>query len=116
MIDTTKLRKLSQDTEGYGSCKYAWPHDEHDGVAVVGQIHDGEKYPVAEIDTGQYFADEEAIKLAEFYAAANPATVLALLDEIDRLRTIEAAARNLAKVKGRHHSEMAMNQLLEALG
>lgn len=149
-IDTTKLRKLAQDTDGYGSCKYAWPHDEHDGVAVVGQIHDGEKYHVAEIDTGQYFADEEAIKLAEFYAAANPATVLALMDELDRLRTdrdhvtsmfeitshqlsqalelvekrqkmidrlqhVEAAARNLAKVKGRHHSELAMNQLLEAL-
>ena len=152
MIDTTKLRELAQAAEGYGSCKYAWPHDEHDGVAVVGQIHDSEKYPVAEIDTGQYFANEEAIKLAGFYAAANPATVLALVDELDgtesmflaacadlgainkllgldpddggaepilyevkRLLAIEAAARNLAKVKGRHHSEQAMNQLLEAL-
>ena len=114
-IDTTKLRELAQSAEGYGSCEYAWPHDEHDGVAVVGQIHDGEKYPVAEIDTGQYFANEEAIKLAEFYAAANPATVLQLLDEIDRLRAIEAAARNLAKVKGRHNSEIAYNRLMEAL-
>lgn len=35
--------------------------------------------------------------------------------ELDRLRTIEAAARNLAKVKGRHNSEIAMNQLLAAL-
>jgi len=73
---------------------------------------------------------------AAYIAAANPATVLALLDELDRtkgtvaiagaalsaaereldrLRTIEAAARNLAKVKGRHNSEIAMNQLLEAL-
>ena len=52
---------------------------------------------------------------AEYIAAANPATVLALLDELDRLRTIEAAARNLAKVKGRHNSEIAMNQLLETL-
>ena len=51
----------------------------------------------------------------DYIAAANPAAVLQLLDEIDRLRTIEAAARNLVKVKGRHHSEMAMNQLLEAL-
>jgi hypothetical protein len=115
MIDTTKLRELAQAAEGYGSCKYAWPHDEHDGVAVVGQIHDGETYPVAEIDTGQYFANEEAIKLAEFYAAANPATVLALLDELDRLRTIEAAARNLAKVKGRHHSDQAYQQLERVL-
>ena len=34
---------------------------------------------------------------------------------ISRLQDIEAAARNLAKVKGRHNSEIAMNQLLEAL-
>ena len=35
--------------------------------------------------------------------------------EVQRLRAIEAAARNLAKVRGRHHSELAMNQLLEYL-
>jgi hypothetical protein len=34
---------------------------------------------------------------------------------ISRLQDIEAAARNLAKVKGRHNSEIAMNQLLDAL-
>ena len=34
---------------------------------------------------------------------------------IDRLMQIEKAARNLAKVKGRHNSEIAMNQLLDAL-
>ena len=38
-----------------------------------------------------------------------------LMQENKRLRTIEAAARNLAKAKGRHNSEIAMNQLLEAL-
>lgn len=34
---------------------------------------------------------------------------------ISRLQLIEAAARNLANVKGRHHSELAMNQLMKAL-
>ena len=38
-----------------------------------------------------------------------------LLDAIFKLKQIEAAARNLAKVKGRHNSEIAMNQLLETL-
>ena len=38
-----------------------------------------------------------------------------LLDAIFKLKQIEAAARNLAKVNGRHNSEIAMNQLLEAL-
>lgn len=53
--------------------------------------------------------------MEQYIDAAHPFVILALLDEIDRLRTIEVAARNLAKVKGRHHSEQATNQLLEAL-
>lgn len=74
--------------------------------------------------------------MEQYIAAAHPFVVLALLDELARtqgslaiasaalsaaerelqnIRTIEAAARNLAKVKGRHNSELAMNQLLEAL-
>lgn len=79
----------------------------------------------ADIDANHWRAGSDAA----FIAAANPATVLALLDEMDalketmrhmraeleRLRPIESAALNLAKVKGRHHSELAMNQLLEAL-
>lgn len=98
--------------------------------AVWYDIKDG-RYLIA--DTSSGFTDDGN---AEYIAAANPATVLALLDELDRtkgtvaiagaalsaaereldrLRTIEAAARNLAKVKGRHNSELAMNQLLEAL-
>ena len=34
---------------------------------------------------------------------------------IARLLEIEKAARNLAKVKGRHNTEIAMNKLLETL-
>lgn len=48
--------------------------------------------------------------------AAHPFVILALLDEIDRLRAIEAAARNLVKVKGRHHAEIAYQKLVEVLG
>lgn len=32
-------------------------------------------------------------------------------DEIDRLKAIEAAARNLVRVKGRYHTEQAYNAL-----
>ncbi len=98
--------------------------------AVWYDIKDG-RYLIA--DTSSGFTDDGN---AEYIAAANPATVLVLLDELDRtkgtvaiagaalsaaereldrLRTIEAAARNLAKVKGRHNSEIAMNRLLETL-
>jgi len=37
-----------------------------------------------------------------------------IIYEVKRLLNIEAAARNLVKVKGRHNSELAMNQLIEA--
>ena len=36
-------------------------------------------------------------------------------DEIERLQKIEAAAKNLVAVKGRHHSEQAYAKLVEAL-
>lgn len=103
-IDTTKLRELAQKaTPGM------W------GIAPLpGQEH------YVQAETGEllfrgYGEKSQGKANADFVCAANPATVLALLDEIDRLRTIEAAARNLVKVKGRHHSEIAMNRLMEAL-
>ena len=177
MIDTTKLRELAQKaTPG--------PWTQWEGR---GWVHAGTPEANGQIcrtDCGD-FSDAQEIKNAEYIAAANPATVLALLDELDRLRKvesatlqgekigcrctysdnqtvdterlyhrairserdrlraeltamredlndaaqciarqrqtirrlqdIEAAASNLAKVKGRHNSELAMNQLLEAL-
>ena len=54
-------------------------------------------------------------ELAQHHLTVNvyKAALLWAADELDRLRTIEAAARNLDKVKGRHNSEIAMNQLRE---
>jgi hypothetical protein len=141
MIDTTKLRELAQNaTPGEW---YVSAPAEH---AVWKDIGD-RRYLIA--DTSDGFTDDNN---SEYIAAANPATVLALLDERDRanrmflaacadlgainaalgldhddagadpilyevkrMQLIEAAARNLAKVKGRHNSEIAMNQLLETL-
>ena len=124
-IDTQRLRELAQN-----STPGPWYTSAPSEHAVWYDIKDG-RYLIA--DTSSGFTDDGN---AEYIAAANPATVLALLDEIDRsrgtidivsaalfaaekelaeLRSIEKAARNLAKVKGRHNSEIAMNQLLEAL-
>ncbi len=137
MIDTTQLRELAQKAspgpwtqwEGRGWVHAGTPEANEKGYMA------GTHGQVCRTDCGD-FSDAKEIKNAEYIAAANPATVLALLDELDRtkgsvaiagaalsaaereldrLRTIEAAARNLAKVKGRHNSEIAMNQLLETL-
>ena len=158
MIDTNELRKL---------CTSATPGpwtatNRSDWSECVAEISDWHVVPtLQQSELSNMDVD------AAYIAAANPATVLALLDAlvdahrnmddfglladkktsecrslikwindiaedlsipedsvdgmsigdaIFRLKQIEAAARNLAKVKGRHHSEQAMNQLLEALG
>jgi hypothetical protein len=41
--------------------------------------------------------------------------ISALCAELDRLKAIEAAARNLVKVKGRYHTEQAFKSLAAAL-
>ena len=143
-IDTTKLRELAQAaTPGPWNCEL----DCGSRLRIYSETNSGI------VDgcgcCGSPNCDDAD---ANFIVAANPATVLALLDKLDgtesmflaacadlgainkllgldpddggaepilyevkRLLAIEAAARNLAKVKGRHHSEQAMNQLLEAL-
>lgn len=154
-IDTTKLRELAQKATP-GSWYSKWPEERCTWVDIGNS-----RYPVAY--TGDCFDDAPN---AEYIAATNPATVLALLDALDdahrnmddfglladkktsecralinwvndiaedlsipedsvdgmsigdaifRLKQIESAARNLAKVKGRHNSETAMNRLLEVL-
>ena len=152
MIDTTKLRELAQQaTPGPWEVVYCdiGRHEICDGNFNADHEHIGSFVVMADDDAESPFpiiCEHDA----EYIAAANPATVLALMDEIaamredlndarsefehvaaglndaaqriarqsqtiSRLQDIEAAALNLAKVKGRHHSEQAMNQLLEAL-
>ena len=105
MIDTNELRKLcTSATPG------PWYISAPSEQAVWYDIKD-RRYLIA--DTSNGFTDDGN---AEYIAAVNPATVLALLDELDRLRTIEASARNLVKVKGRLHAEIAYQKLVEVLG
>lgn len=141
-IDTTKLREMAQAATP-GPWYSKWP-EERCAWKDIGHS----RYPVAY--TGDCFDDAPN---AAFIAAANPATVLALLDEVEhsrsvlksyskvlveisesldiapfhfttpvaverckRLIAIEAAARNLVKVKGRHHAEIAYQKLVEVLG
>lgn len=106
-IDTTKLRELAQKAApGPWSCEI----DSGSDLRIYSETNSGIVYGCG--CCGSPNCDDAD---ANFIVAANPATVLALLDEIDRLRTIEAAARNLVKVKGRHNSEIAYQRLVEAL-
>ena len=86
MIDhANELRRLAQAVSGWSNCNQAWLDQWEDPpAAVVGHINeDGETYPVATIDCDQYYAAHESLQLAQFYAAANPATIIELLDRLE---------------------------------
>ena len=59
--------------------------------------------------------DLETYRLRLDHHDAQSAQLGEVLEENKRLRAIEAAARNLCEVRGRHHSEIAMRRLIEAL-
>ena len=89
-MELQKLKALAEDVKGWGNCNMAWlDHSEDEPAAVVGAIdEDGETYPVATIDCDQYYAGQDSLKLAKFYAAANPETVLRLIAIIESTNAI----------------------------
>lgn len=82
-----ELRRLAETVAEWSNCNKAWLDTSEDvAAAVVGHIdEDGNTYPVVTVDCELYYSGD-SLALAKFYAAANPATVLSLLDEIERLR------------------------------
>ena len=80
-MNIKKLRELAESVKGWSNCNQAWLDTSEDvPAAVVGHIdEDGNKYPVTTIDCDQYYAGEDSLQLAKFYAAANPETVIRLV-------------------------------------
>lgn len=96
MIDTEELRNLAQQaTPGPWSAE--GKGDLHmDGISYLYRITNADSPYVAQIATGR--SRQEKFATAYYIAAANPAVVLELLDELDRLRAIEAE-RDALKVQ-----------------
>jgi len=90
-LNLEKLKMLAQSVKGWSNCNSAWlDTSEDDSAAVVGHIsEDGETYPVAVIDCALYCVGQDSLKLAKFYAEANPAVVLALIAEVEDLQKVE---------------------------
>ena len=142
-IDTTKLRELAQKAtpQNFETAQIKTGHDASiecpfcGGEGLIASEggycnYDGVAIGVEFYGVGKEFGAAEA-----YYRAANPATVLALLDELERtqgsvaivsaalsaaerelqrLRPIESAVENLKKAKGRHNTEIAYKRLMEA--
>lgn len=95
-MELQKLKALAEEVKQWSNCHDAWlDTSEDDPAAVVGHIdEDGNTYPVATIDCDQYYEGQDSIKLARFYAAANPETVLRLIALIEASNaTVQATAR-----------------------
>lgn len=82
-----ELKKLAEAVTQWSNCNQAWLDSSEDTpAATVGHIdEDGSTYPVAVIDCDQYYAAQDSIKLAKFYAAANPQAILSLIKRIAEL-------------------------------
>lgn len=103
MSNYEKLKELAEATKDWDNLKSCWPEETEDGDLevnwFVGAVtEDDDKYPVLEVNTAQYDAFEDAGRLARYYAAANPAAVLALIAENERLKTLRSVTeRDLAQ-------------------
>lgn len=83
-VRLAKIKERAEAVSDWDNMHDAWLDTEEDsGCAVVGHDASGELYPLAFIDCGQYDQPEESIKLAEFYAAANPKAVLELVAALE---------------------------------
>lgn len=103
IVDKAKLKELAEGMKGWDKMTECWPCDENGPDWQVGQLDEEEnRYPVMTIDTEQYDCEADAPKVAQYYAAANPAAVLALLAEIDKLKAKLVYAYNRGYMEGHH--------------
>ncbi|QBF63438.1 hypothetical protein DOM02_23430 [Pseudomonas aeruginosa] len=87
VMDTNKLKELAEKLAP--AYQEPWESHRHSASAVtVGAVgEDGEYSDFIDVRISDYSAfDEHDDELGQWIAAANPKTVLALLDEIDRLK------------------------------
>ena len=109
-MELKKLKAMAEEVKGWSNCNQAWlDHSEDEPAAVVGHIGEGgETYPVAVIDCDQYYAAQDSLKLAQFYAAANPEMVLRLIAMIEtpnvKLRGSPASGRVPLECKVRRNN------------
>lgn len=118
--DHTELRALAEAVKDWSNCNQAWPHPDPDieGIAIMGAIdEDGNRHELAVIDAGTYGFADVSIKLARFYAAANPNAVLALLERIaelerwqDMVRENSPLLRRIAELEAELSREAARDR------
>ncbi len=82
---------------------------------------DGNTYPVATIDCDQYYQGQDSLKLARFYASANPVAVLNLILRIEELEAKTPNVKINRRCRGgigmeREEAQKATSELNVGLG
>ncbi|HBP0743483.1 TPA: ead/Ea22-like family protein [Pseudomonas aeruginosa] len=116
--DTNKLKELAEKLAP--AYQEPWESHRHSASAVtVGAVgEDGEYSDFIDVRISDYSAfDEHDDELGQWIAAANPKTVLALLDEIDRLKAenkaLRGAVEQLAEMLNSIHVPIDLNEILK---
>lgn len=81
-----ELKKLAEGMKGWDKMDACWPCDENGPDWKVGRLdEDDNRWPLLTIDTAEYDQEQDAPKIARYYAAANPSAVLALIADREAL-------------------------------
>jgi hypothetical protein len=113
MIDIRAIKAAAEAVKHWSlSLTHAWlDTSEDDPAAVAGHIdEEGNTYPVVMVDCDQYSQGQDSLPLAKFIATANPTTVSAMCDEIERLATIASELQDLCD---RQAKRLALEALTE---
>ncbi|MFO6103422.1 ead/Ea22-like family protein [Pseudomonas aeruginosa] len=117
-MDTNKLKELAEKLAP--AYQRPWESHRHSASAVtVGAVgEDGEYSDFIDVRISDYSAfDEHDDELGQWIAAANPQVILALLDEIDRLKAeneeLRGAVEQLAEMLNSIHVPIDLNEILK---
>lgn len=114
-VDFQKLKEQAESLRGWFNTTDAWLDTSEDSAcAVVGHISDeGACYPVAVVDCDQYDAPSDSMKLAKFYASANPKAILVLIAAYEALQKENEAL--IQKLETAAFNHFSAQESIEAL-
>lgn len=119
MRDHSELKRLAKSMKGWGKMSECWPCDENGPDWQVGRLdEDDNRWPLLTVDSEQYDQEQDAPMIAQYYAAANPAAVLALIAELEVLREENSKLNSDNKsmrglIRKRHKQHQSRKQTLK---
>ena len=86
MKDYRELKILAEAVKGWDKMTECWPSDENGPDWQIGRLDEEDnRWPLMTVDTERYDQEQDAPKVAQYYAAANPEAVLELISEVELL-------------------------------